>query len=178
MNKSFFSGAIISILVFVLVLLAAGYGTIASGVINPGADEPIPPIERWAAKTSLRAYLHNNVPKKNSPVPATDANIQEGAQLYLNHCASCHGYADANKSSTAAGLYKRPPIFAKEDWSKDDDNLIYWFINHGVRLTGMPAYNKTLKEEEMWKIAMFIKHMKTLPAKTEEYWKNAKAPLF
>lgn len=172
------SGILLGAVVTLLLLAAATAGLVCSGVINPGADEQIPPIESWAAKTSLRAYLHNNVPKKDSPVPANDENIQKGAQLYLNHCASCHGYADAKKSSTAAGLYKRPPIFAKEDWSKDDDNLIYWFISHGVRLTGMPAYNKTLKDEEMWCIAMFIKRMHKLPLNTETYWKQAKATSF
>jgi mono/diheme cytochrome c family protein len=160
--------------VAVLVLTAVAYGTVISGCINPGADEPIPDIERWAAKSSLRAYLRNNVPKKDSPIPASDENLQDGAKLYLNHCAACHGFADGKKSTIATGLYKQPPIFAKEDWSKDDDNLIYWFISHGVRLTGMPAYNKTLEDKDMWKIALFVKHMGSLPAKTDLYWKQAK----
>jgi len=171
-------GILLGFLIALLVFAATAYGVVASGVINPGADEKIPPLERWAAKTSLRAYLKNNVPKKNSPVPVTDESLHDGAKLYLNHCASCHGFADAKKSTTAAGLYKGPPLFAKEDWSKDDDNLIYWFISHGVKLTGMPAYNKTLKEDEMWKITMFIKRMATLPAATDTYWKNAKPQEF
>ncbi|MBS1994080.1 MAG: cytochrome c [Cyanobacteria bacterium SZAS LIN-2] len=174
MKRGILLGLLISLLLFAL----SAYVIVTSGCINPGADEPIPDIERWAAKSSLRAYLKSNVPKKNSPVPVTDANLQDGARLYLNHCASCHGFADAKMSTTAEGLYKRPPIFAKEDWSKDDDNLIYWFINHGVRLTGMPAYNKTLKEDEMWKIVMFIKRMNSLPADTATYWKGAKAQTF
>jgi mono/diheme cytochrome c family protein len=170
MNRSFFLGATVTM----LALVAVAYATVISGCINPGADEATPPLERWAAKSSLRAYLHNNVPKKNSPVEASEENLQEGTRLYLNHCAVCHGFADSKMSTIASGLYKRPPIFAKEDWSKDDDNLIYWFINHGVRLTGMPAYNKTLKEDEMWKVAMFVKHMRSLPPKAEALWKQAK----
>jgi len=171
-------GFLLGVAATLTMIGVAAYGTIVSGAINPGADEPIPPIERWAAKSSLRAYLHNNVPKKTSPVPLNDQSLQDGAKLYLNNCALCHGFADGKASTTAAGLYKRPPLFAKEDWSQDDDNLIYWFINHGVRLTGMPAYNKTLSEPEMWKIAMFIKHMQKLPETTQAYWKQAKPETF
>ena len=174
MNRSLFIGAA----AMLAVILALAYGTIISGSINPGADEPTPQLERWAAKSSLHAYLNANVPKKSSPVAASDENLQEGAQLYLNHCAVCHGFADGKMSSIASGLYRRPPIFAKEDWSKDDDNLIYWFINHGVRLTGMPAYNQTLEENQMWKIVIFIKRMNNLPDKTQAYWKNAKPQPF
>jgi mono/diheme cytochrome c family protein len=172
MNRSFFLG----ILATLAISAAVAYGTIASGCINPGADEPIPEIERWAAKTSLRAYLKANVPKKDSPVPVNEQTLQDGAKLYL--CAACHGFADGKSSSIAAGLYKRPPIFVNEDWSKDDDNLIYWFIDHGVRLTGMPAYNKTLPPDDMWKMAIFVKHMKGLPEKVDSFWKSAKATVY
>jgi len=171
-------GILLGLVIALPIFAATTYGVVASGCINPGADEAIPPIERWAAKTSLRAYLKANVPKKNNPVPVTDENLQEGAKLYLNNCATCHGFADKKRSDTALGLYKDPPLFVNEDWSKDDDNKVYWFISHGVRLTGMPAYNKTLKEDQMWKIVMFIKHMEALPAATDTLWKNAKPQEF
>ena len=139
-DRNYFFG----ILTTILALSAVAYGTIASGAINPGADEPIPEVEHWASQTSLRAFLKANVPKKTSPLPESDQNLVEGAKLYLNNCAECHGYADGKRSLTAAGLYKRPPVFVNEDWSTTDENLIYWFIDHGVRFTGMPSYRRRL----------------------------------
>jgi mono/diheme cytochrome c family protein len=177
--KNNLRGILLGILATLLVGLGIAYGVVSSGVINPCADEPIPPLERWAAKTSLRAYLKSNTPKTENPLKASsNEELKAGAKLYINNCAFCHGYANGSTSKTANGLYRRPPVIAKEDWSQDADGLVYWFIDHGVKLTGMPAYNKTLKEKEIWQIVLFIKNMKTLPPDVDDYWKDAaKHPL-
>lgn len=177
--KNNLRGILLGVLVTLLVGLGIAYGVVTAGVINPCADESIPPLERWAAKTSLRAYLKSNTPKTENPLKASSSeDLKAGAKLYINNCAFCHGYANGSTSKTANGLYRRPPAISKEDWSQDADGLVYWFIDHGVKLTGMPAYNKTLKEKEIWQIVLFIKNMKTLPPAVDDYWKDAaKHPL-
>lgn len=151
------------------------YLVLASGIINPGADESIPALERWAAKTSIRAFLKKNTPDLKNPFPANAENLDSGCRLYVNNCAVCHGLADGKKSKISQGFYKDAPQFAKEDWSKDADGLIYWFIEHGVRLTAMPAYKNSLTEDEKWKIVMFIKEMRKLPKPVEERWQSFKS---
>jgi len=160
----------------VLLGIATAYGIVISGAISPCADEPIPPLERWAAKTSLHAYLKNNTPKTENPLKASSTeDLKSGAKLYINNCAFCHGYANGSTSKTANGLYRRPPSIAKEDWSEESDGLVYWFIDRGVKLTGMPSYNKTLKEKEIWQIVLFIKNMRKLPPQVQDYWSEAAA---
>ena len=158
------------------LLLAAAviYGVLASGCMDPGADQPIPPIERWAAKTSIRAFLKQNTPKINSPLQVSEENLSSGVRLYVNNCAVCHGLSDGTKTKINEGFYKDAPLFAKEDWSKDADGLVYWFIEHGVRLTAMPAYKKTLNETEKWQLVMFIKEMGKLPAAVNTEWRSFK----
>jgi mono/diheme cytochrome c family protein len=157
-----------------LILLGTAYGVIISGVISPCADEPTPPMERWAAKTSLRAYLKRNTPKTNNPLKASSAtDLKAGATLYIHNCAFCHGYGNGSTSKTATGLYRRPPIVATEDWSNESDGLVYWFIDHGVKFTAMPAYNKTLNEKEIWQIVLFIKNKEKLPSDVQEHWTSA-----
>lgn len=163
-------------LIAVLILALAGYLTVANGVINPGADEPIPQWERWIAKTSLRAYLKRETPNVQNPLPVTDENLKHGIDLYRQNCAVCHGDETGKKTSITNGLYKKPNIFADEDWSQDKDGLIYWFIKHGVRLTGMPAYSNSLKDEDIWSLVLLIKQMKSLPPSVQEYWLHGKKP--
>lgn len=154
-----------------LVLLGGFFCVLSSGSINPGADQPIPAVERWAAKTSIRAFLKKNTPETKNPLPITDANLLAGCKLYLNNCAVCHGLADGNTTRIAEGFYKSAPQFSNEDWSKDADGLLYWFIEHGVRLTAMPAYSRTLNENEKWQIVMFIKQMRSLPDSVKGKWR-------
>lgn len=172
--KSQPGGILIGVVATCLLLLATAYGIIVTGVISPRADEPIPPLERWAAKTSLRAYLKKNLPKTENPLKASsELDLKAGAKLYVDNCAFCHGYANGSTSKTANGLYRKPPMIAGEDWSQDEDALVYWFIDRGVKLTGMPSYRKTLTEKEIWQIVLFIKSMKQLPPNVESYWKEA-----
>ncbi|MDR3613547.1 MAG: cytochrome c [Candidatus Obscuribacterales bacterium] len=158
----------------IALIVGGAYLTVVTGVINPGADEPIPPLEKWAAKTSLRAYLKSHTPKVTNPVTVTDDNLHDGIDLYVQNCAACHGFADGAKTKIAQGMYKQPNCFGKEDWSKEDDGLIYWFINHGVRLTGMPAFGKTLTEDEQWRVVLLIKNMPNLSDKSQKYWQSFK----
>ena len=157
-----------------MLSIAIIYGIIVSGSINPSADEETPSLERWAAKTSLHAYLKANTPKTTNPLkPSSASDLKAGAELYVRNCAFCHGYANGSTSKTANGLYLRPPIIVKDDLSEDPDGKVYWFIDRGVRLTGMPSYNKTLKEKEIWQLVLFIKNMRTLPPDVQKYWTDA-----
>jgi len=156
----------------VLLSLVAGifYLVVVSGIIDPGADQPIQPFERWAAKSSIRAYLARNLVPANNPIAATPQNLHDAVDIYTKNCAVCHGNASGKKSNIAVGLNKQANVFATEDWSEDKDELVYWFIEHGVRLTGMPSYKKTLTETEKWKLVTFIKHVTKLPKDVNDYW--------
>lgn len=157
-----------------ILLSIAGvlYTIVISGVINPGADEAIPPLERWAAKTSLRAYLKKNLRHENNPVEINSTSLKQGVDIYVKNCAACHGFADAKKTNIGSGMYKQPNIFSGEDWSGEKDELVYWFIEHGVRLTGMPSYKTSLTADEKWKLVNLIKNMEKLPPDAAEYWKS------
>jgi hypothetical protein len=37
----------------------------------------------------------------------------------------------------------------------------------------MPAWDKTLTNDDMWKITMFLSHMDKLPPAVQEYWKTS-----
>ncbi len=159
-----------------LILLSGGLLIVLnSGCVDPGADQAIPPIERWAAKTSIRAYLKGHTPATKNPLQISEMNLSTGCSLYINNCAVCHGLADGKTTKIAQGFYKSAPQFSKEDWSKDADGLVYWFIEHGVRLTAMPAYNATLSDTEKWQIVMFVKEMGRLPEAVGKKWKSAKS---
>jgi mono/diheme cytochrome c family protein len=51
----------------------------------------------------------------------------------------------------------------------------FYIIQHGVRLSGMPASHNFLKEEEIWQVTTFLSHMDKLPPQVSEQWKAAAA---
>jgi len=168
MLKTFFLG----VLVTVVVAAACAYAILANGVVPASADSGPLPLERWAARLSLRATLGNDAPKTPNPVPLTDANLIAGIQLYGRHCAICHGTAagDASASPVAKGEYPRPPQLGTDGVEDDPEGWTYWKIDHGIRWTGMPSWKATLSDQQMWTLALFLKNMNKLTPAAEQAW--------
>jgi hypothetical protein len=58
------------------------------------------------------------------------------------------------------------------------DGEIYYVIHNGIRLTGMPAWGKSEKDEDSWKLVLFIRHLPqlTLDEEREMEALNPKGP--
>ena len=53
------------------------------------------------------------------------------------------------------------------------ENQNFYIIQHGVRLSGMPAWKQVLSEQETWQVTTFLSHMDKLPVPVSEAWKAA-----
>jgi thiosulfate dehydrogenase len=167
-------GFIIGVATTVVIGLICGYIVLQSGLLPANADAKPGGLELWAASASLNATLRASAPKGPNPVALTDANLIEGVKLYGQHCALCHGTADgdASASPVAKGLYPKPPQLATDGVEDDPEGYSYWRIKHGVRLTGMPSWAGTLTDQQIWSIALFLKHMEKLPPGPKATWKQ------
>jgi thiosulfate dehydrogenase len=174
MIKGFFIG----ILFVAIVALAGGYLVLRAGVIPANADAKPGAIEKFIARTSLRATLRNESPKGPNPVPLTDANLIEGIRLYGDHCAICRGTAAGNASPSpiAKGEYPGPPQLASAGVEDDPEGWTFWKIEHGIRWTGMPSWKYTLNDRQIWTLALFLKHMDKLPPAAETAWRALAGP--
>ncbi|MGB6486167.1 MAG: cytochrome c [Steroidobacteraceae bacterium] len=172
MIKAFIVGVIVTI----LAAAACIYVILAKGVIPASADSGSLPLERWASRMSLHATLAKEAPTTPNPVPLTDANVIAGIQLYGQHCAVCHGTAagDASASPIAKGEYPRPPQLATDGVEDDSEGVSYWKIAHGIRWTSMPSWKATLSDQQMWTVALFLKHMDKLSPAAEQAWQAVK----
>jgi mono/diheme cytochrome c family protein len=64
-----------------------------------------------------------------------------------------------------AGEYPHPPQLFKGHGVTDDPvGETYWKVANGIRLTGMPAYNKTLTQDQMWQVSLLLADADKLPA--------------
>lgn len=168
-------GALLGIVFTVVAAAIAGYVIIRAGIMPANADERPPRFEVWAAKTSLHATLRRSAPRVTNPLPATDKNLIAGVKLYAQNCAVCHGDASGKATDVAKGLYQDPPQLAKEGVEDDPDGVTFWKLSHGIRWTGMPAFGKTLKEDQIWQLTLFLKTMDHLPPAAQKAWQQVKA---
>ena len=170
MAKGFMLGLVVSI----AAAIVGAYLFIKSGALPAGQDVKPGALERWAAKTSLRATMQREAQGLKSPLPPTDENLAAGVALYVTHCQACHGGPDAAASPIAKGLSPNAPQLAKDGVEDDPEGTIYWKIAHGIRFTGMPAFRPTLSDREIWQMALFAKRMDKLPPGLHQAWAAGK----
>ena len=168
MLRGFLFGALATIVALCLL----GYIVVRNGLVPANADAAPSPLEVWAAQTSLLATLAREAPQGPNPVELTDANLIAGIQLYGEHCAICHGTAKGEASALAKGLNPSPPQLAKDGVEDDPEGVSFWKIQHGIRWTGMPSWAPALSDQEIWTLALFLKHMDQLPPAAQQVWQN------
>jgi mono/diheme cytochrome c family protein len=137
---------------------AAVYFYFSTGRAPVAVTAPDMPFERTFARMGLHAYL-DKLPHPEAQVPADEKNMLEGAKLYKEHCAVCHGVPDSDKTAIAAGMSPRPPQLFKGTGVTDDDAWeSYWKVKGGIRMTGMPGFDGKLSEPQMWQLAVLVKN--------------------
>jgi thiosulfate dehydrogenase len=167
-------GFALGVLVTIVVAAASGYAVLRTGLIPANADAKAGGFEIWAAGKSLDATLARDAPNGPNPVALTDANLIAGIDLYEQHCAICHGTAkgEASASAVAKGEYPSPPQLATDGVEDDPEGYSFWKIKHGIRWTGMPAWRSVLTDQQIWTLALFLKHMDKLPPAAEQAWQK------
>lgn len=169
--KNFLLGIIFTI----LVMLAVAAILATQGYINLGADQTPSALETKVAMAAIDAWAARNAPKQANPQAPTDENLVAGARIFLNHCAGCHGLPANTNSTFPKSFYPPVPEFFK-DAPDMPENENFFIIQHGVRLTGMPAWNKTLNENETWQVATFLSHINKLPPAAQKELQSTAPP--
>ena len=166
-------GVVLGIVLTLAVALIGAYALVQSGLIPANADAKPGWLETWMASTSLDATLRRDAPMGQNPVALTEQNLLEGVHLFAQNCAVCHGSADgASPSPIAKGLYQKPPQLAADGVEDDPEGVSFWRIKHGIRLTGMPSFEDSLSDQEIWTLALFLKHMDKLPPAVQQAWQQ------
>jgi thiosulfate dehydrogenase len=160
-------------IVFTLVVLAGtGYFAVKTGFVPANANSRPAALERWVANTALDAAIERDTRGLSSPIQPSDENLIIGVHLYGENCAICHGASDGKPSNLAQGFYIEAPQFAKDGVEDDPAAASFWKVKHGIRFTAMPSFTTTLQDEEIWKLAMFLKQMDKLPPTVDAEWKK------
>ena len=171
-------GFMFGVLATIAIALLGAYVGITQGLLIPvNADARPSRMERWAASRSLDATIAREKPAQPNPIAATDENYAAGIKLYGENCSACHGVPGQRPSSIAIGLYQHAPQLARHGVEDDPEGETFWKIKHGIRLTGMPAFTRTLSDDQIWTLALFLKHMDKLPAAPQREWKALKIPV-
>jgi mono/diheme cytochrome c family protein len=136
--------------------LRLGYAPVATSA------SPMP-FEKYFARAALHARMNREAPRDDPPQP-TEANLMSAAREYRRDCAVCHGLPGQPKTATAKGMFPKPPqLFQGKGVTDDSAGETYWKVKNGIRLTGMPSYEGSLTDEQMWRVSELLATADKLP---------------
>jgi len=154
-----------TLVLFVLVLFGIGILTGAYIVTTGVSAKPQPSrLESITTRVVRSIAIRTRVGSVTNPVPASDAVIKEGMEHFADHCAVCHGNDGSGNTEMGRGLYPRAPDMRLPATQDLSDGELFYIIENGVRLTGMPGWSTGTKEGETssWHLVHFIRHLPKL----------------
>lgn len=160
-------------LAFLAVIAGAGVMLVLQGRGVSARPEPTA-IEKRAA-LFMRGWLTPSTYKGlKNPVSATDENFAAAREHFADHCASCHGNDGGGDTEIGRSLYPKTPDMRLPRTQQLSDGEIFYFIENGVRLTGMPAWSTGTPEGERasWQLVHFIRRLPALTAEDLEIMKR------
>ncbi len=122
------------------------------------ADRPFPD-----EKAIVHIPLHARIRRDLIAPPATPEahDLVAGAQVYVEHCAICHGTPQLDSSFGKWEYPTSPQLWRKHGHgvvgvSDDAPNVSYWKVENGIRLTGMPSFQHILSNDQMWQVSFLV----------------------
>jgi mono/diheme cytochrome c family protein len=115
-------------------------------------------LRGWMTPTRYKTLL-------NPVAPSAEA-IAEGRDHFADHCASCHGNDGSGNTEIGRSLYPRAPDMRLMRTQGLSDGELFYIIEYGVRLTGMPAWSTGTPDGETasWRLVRFIRHLPSITA--------------
>jgi thiosulfate dehydrogenase len=159
---------VFGLIVGVAGLIAIVYLYFSMGLAPVATAAPPMPFEKKFANMALHARLEKEMPK-SAPITADEAAFTAGAEVYKQHCAVCHGLPGAPQSAIADGMFPKPPKLMEGTGVTDDPaGETYWKVSGGIRMTGMPGFEKTLSTTQMWQVSLLCANADKLPASVKQ----------
>jgi mono/diheme cytochrome c family protein len=171
-------GRFLTGLIVGLIVIPAGVYMYFSSGRAPVATSAEPmPFERMLAGMALHARMDKEMPK-SAPINPDEAAYVAGAQVYKDDCAVCHGLPGQAQTAIAQGMFPKPPKLMEGKGVTDDaPGESYWKVAGGIRMTGMPGFDKSLSTTQIWQVSLLLANADKLPKAAKDILTAGPSPV-
>jgi mono/diheme cytochrome c family protein len=160
-------------------------GTVTSLIVVMGArgfsarEQPTS-LERIAALSARSLAMPADAKAHANPMADSPEVIADGLAHWADHCAACHANNGSGDAEMGKHMYPPAPDMRQAATQDLTDGELFYIIQNGIRLTGMPGWGNgtTHDEQDSWKLVRFIRHLPKLTASEEQHMTelNPKSP--
>lgn len=152
---------LLTLLTAALLALAGAAIFIAGGFYDVSATEPHTRPVHALLETTMRQSVRMRAAGIVPPPLGDAATASRGAACYREHCLQCHGGPGVPHDDIAKGLQPLPDPLAGavRQWRTRE---LYWIVRHGIKMSGMPAWETRLSDADLWAVVAFLDRMPEL----------------
>lgn len=144
-----------------LLLVSALVASVWMGVLNFAADVPHSKFVYSAIEMIRGRSVHVRAASLKVPVLDNQQLVIKGAGNYAAMCAQCHLTPGQPGTELSRGLYPSPPNLTKKI---TDPAEAFWTIKHGIKASGMPAWGKSMSDQDIWSMVAFLQQLPKIDA--------------
>lgn len=133
------------------------------------AREQPGPAERWAARRARSMALPAGARERTNPVQDSPEALADARAHWADHCAACHSNNGSGDVEMGKHMYPPAPDMRQADTQSLTDGELFYIIQNGIRLSGMPSWGTGTShdEQDSWKLVRFVRHLPNLTAEEE-----------
>lgn len=148
-----------------ILAVIGGLVYIATGSYDVAADSGHGAVDRLADFTRERS-IESRAAKVNVPDLNNADMVKAGARDYDHLCKGCHLAPGMAGNPTRKGMNPRPPRFT--EFKHMPPAKEFWAAKHGIKMTAMPAWDRTQSDSELWKVIAFLQKLPDMSAQRYE----------
>jgi mono/diheme cytochrome c family protein len=167
-------------IVFCMVAAVVGFAFLKTGANGLSARAQPSALEGWLARQARAMAVPASARNAKNPTPDSAQVLTEARDHWADHCALCHANDGSGDTVMGKHMYPPAPDMRKSETQNLSDGELFYIIQNGIRLTGMPGWGGASDHdaEDSWKLVRFIRHLPavTLEERKEMEKVNPKSP--
>jgi mono/diheme cytochrome c family protein len=140
---------------------AAGALVVYGGLYNVAATvqhtQPVHSLLETAMHQSVKLRARNIEP----PRLDDERLVIRGAACFRDKCVQCHGAPGVAQGDIGKSMQPLPGplVDARQHWKPRE---LYWITRHGIKMSGMPAWEHRMSDEDLWAVVAFLARLPDL----------------
>jgi mono/diheme cytochrome c family protein len=147
-----------------LAAAAAGAVVLRAGWYDTTATSQHLQVVYSVLEKGMHYSVRHHASEVAVPPLGAPQQLARGALVYAAHCAQCHGGPGSAQAKFGQSMQPLPGplIDAGARWQPRE---LYWITKHGIKMSGMPAWQFHMSDADLWAVVAFMGVLPTLSAR-------------
>jgi mono/diheme cytochrome c family protein len=160
--------------------LGLAAAVVGSAVVFGGFYDVASTTQHWqltysVVETTMRQSVRLRARDIAEPPLADERMALRGAGCFRDRCVQCHGAPGVAPDDIGKSMQPLPGplVDARQRWRPRE---LYWLTRHGIRMSGMPAWEFRLPDADLWALVAFMQRLPDLDAGRYADWMRRAPP--